>query len=227
MADVDKKINDYVQVLRNRATARDVRMNRIRAVRGENMDLLFPSAFSEDWPKPIVANFIRTAARDVAESIAPLPAVNCSSGAMKTERDKQRAGTKNKIGHYYLEHSRLAVQMLRAADWYGSYGFMPIYVEPDYDEQCPYMALEDPFGFYYEKNRRGRVVAAAKVWLDYASRLAAMFPEARNQIMGETNKRGASDSTLEVIRFSDNEQTVLYVPQRGMVLAQTENLTSR
>ena len=55
--------------LRVQNTDRDKRMRDIKLVRGGQMDHVFPELFPEDGPftRPIVANMIDVAARDLAE----------------------------------------------------------------------------------------------------------------------------------------------------------------
>jgi hypothetical protein len=53
-------------------------MRDVLSVRQGDLSKVYPSMFSEDYPKPLVANFIDVAARDLAEGMAPLPSFNCS-----------------------------------------------------------------------------------------------------------------------------------------------------
>jgi hypothetical protein len=58
---------------------RDIRMEQIQAVRKGNMADVFPDMFPSDMPHSMIANFIDVAARDLAEVLAPLPSINCST----------------------------------------------------------------------------------------------------------------------------------------------------
>jgi hypothetical protein len=43
------------------AVAQDARHARIRMARAGNLQLIAPDAFSEEWPAPVIANFIDVA----------------------------------------------------------------------------------------------------------------------------------------------------------------------
>src|SRR5688572_32900665 len=113
---------------------RDRRMMEVTLVRKGEVNIMAPGLFSEDWPKPIISNAIDVIARDFAGTLAPLPSLNCSSRAMRTDADKRKAGKKNKIGASYWKSSDLANHMLVGSDWYLTYGFLPFYVEPNFEK---------------------------------------------------------------------------------------------
>lgn len=224
------EINRKVKTLEQRYAERDSRMYDVQAIRNGNAADVFPHLFPRNWPKPVIANFVDVAARDLAEVIAPLPSFNCNSGQMVTESAKKRASKRTKIAHYYVQHSELARQMPTGADQYLTYGFLPILIEPDFEAQCPRLRLEDPMGGYPEFNRWGEVTSYAKKTLKTAGELAAEWPEYRTQILGRDafGANAGPSAMLEVIRFSDSDQTVLYVPTRdNLILAQVENKLGR
>ncbi len=75
-----RSIGRRVDVLRQRNADRDARMLQVRAVRVGNLtDSMFGDLFPREWPKPIVANVVDTAARDLAEMTAPLPTFSAAS----------------------------------------------------------------------------------------------------------------------------------------------------
>src|SRR6185312_10267029 len=113
--------------MKRAAIERDQNMITISLVRQNKPELLFEELFSDTWRKPIVANFIDTVAREFAEMVAPLPALNCSVGAMKSDADKRRAALRNKIGSHYMRVSDLAPHMFEFADSYFTYGFAVMY----------------------------------------------------------------------------------------------------
>lgn len=212
------------------AASRDVRMREIRMVRAGDVETLYPGMFSEDFPKPIVANVIDSCARDLAESIAPLPALKCSSKTMVTEADRKRAARKDHIGHSYWATSKLATAMFSAADRFLSYGFLPMYAEIDFKRKTPVIRLEDPIGSYYEKDRHGVVTWYAKVWTERAVDIAAKFPEHAARILQPTTVWEESDPNrlLTVVRYCDAQQWVLYLPDcEHHVLTSYENLTDQ
>jgi hypothetical protein len=74
-------IPSRVDALRARYQNRDQRMSEVQAVRRGNIESIAPDLFNEAWKRPIVANMIDTAARDMAAMLAPLPAFNCSAAS--------------------------------------------------------------------------------------------------------------------------------------------------
>ena len=53
--------------LKERNTARDVRMAQVAQIRANNGEAIAPGLFSTDWPKSVVANFVDMAARDLSK----------------------------------------------------------------------------------------------------------------------------------------------------------------
>ena len=70
-----KEVAAKVSRLQSRYAARDQRMRDVLSVRQGDIGKVYPAMFSEDYPKPLVANFIDVAARDLAEAMAPLPSL--------------------------------------------------------------------------------------------------------------------------------------------------------
>lgn len=229
MAAVDKKVAVKVATLRARNHDRDNRMRQIRLVRAGDVDELYPGMFGSEWPKPVVANFIDVAAQDVAAVLAPLPSLSCASGSMQTDIDRRRAEKKNKIGYNYWRESRLATQMFAGADRWNSYGFLPMYVEADFDRGMPIIQVEDPWGSYYENDRWGRTVVLARCWTEEVGVLAAKWPEYAGRLKVDTQGRVVGDDTkVQCVRYCDDDQTILYVPDRNdLVLTQYPNPLSR
>lgn len=199
-----EKIADRIKRLKNAAGARDRRMHEVTMVRRGDVHLMAPGLFSEDWPKAIISNEIDTIARDFAGTLAPLPALNCASRAMRTDRDKRRAERKNKIGANYWRESELASRMFVGADHYGTYGFVVGYVEPDFDCNMPKIRLEDSTSCFYEKDRFGTVNFFAKVWREPAWQLAERFPELEALIVPrDAIGRPVPERQVEVARVAD------------------------
>lgn len=162
VAKVDPYIDRVVRYLQERHAERDARMNIMRLLRAGKLDAVDPAAFNDLFPKPVVSNFIASAAEDFSNNVGQLPALNCASGSMKTEADKKRADLKNKIGNTYWIDSRIEKGMFQGADWYDTFGFLPLYVEPRPDTKVPHIHIENPVGAYYHRNRYGRVTCYAK-----------------------------------------------------------------
>ena len=134
--------------LRVQNNDRDQRMRDIKQVRGGQMGMVFPELFPEDGPftRPIVANMIDVAARDLAEVIAPLPSFNCSSSSMVSDSARKRAELRTRIATYYVQYSQLQKQAYTAADRYVTYGFVPGIVEIDWEEKMPRIKWLDAMG---------------------------------------------------------------------------------
>jgi hypothetical protein len=226
VAAVSDRVLATVDALKQAATARDERMRAIKLVRAGDVDELVPGLFADEWPKPVVANFIDTAAQDFAAVLAPLPSLSCASGSMQTDVDRRRAEKKNKIGYDYWRESRLATQMFAGTDRFNCYGFLPFYVEADFDRQMPIIQVEDPLGCYYVNDRWGRTKVLTRCWMETVGRLRRMWPEAAGLIQRDNSGRIADDQIqLEVVRYCDDNETILYLPGRsgGLVLQQYRN----
>lgn len=222
-----EQIASKVAALRSHYAGRDARMADIHAVRRGEMEQIAPGMFSEDFPKPLIANMIDTVARDLAEVIAPLPAFNCSASTSVSDTGRRFADKRTKIAAHYVETSKLQTQMFSGADQYLSYGFLPFMVEADVEHGCPRIEVVDPLGCYPMYDRWGRVVGFAQRMIKAAHELCAQFPELEGAIKDPSKTTGTT-SMLEVIRFSDADQTVMYLPERhNLVLARATNPLGR
>lgn len=201
----------------------------VLAVRRGDLDLVFPDLVSEDWPKPIISNFVDIAARDLAEVIAPLPAVNCSSTSMTSDAAKKFADKRAKIAQNYVQYSRLDVQMLTGADHYLTYGLGVLYIEPDFECSLPRMTIEDPMGGYPEYDRWGRCSAYTKRMYREAGILAELYPEHVDEILKLDRDLAktpvdSGENKLEIIRYCDGTQiTLVLVAERPIVLESVVN----
>lgn len=219
-----QEIANKVSVLKRRYAARDARMGDVLAVRRGEMTAIFSDYFPEGMAKPMVANFIDIAARDVAEVLAPLPSFNCVPSNTTSDRARTFADKKTMIVNNIVENSRLQTQMYTGADWYITYGFLPIVVEPDYEERLPRIRIENPLGAYPEFDRYGRCVAYAKRYMKTIAELVLEFPEYETQIVGRNPDMVDWNSPMEMIRYEDKEQIVLFLPTRkNLVLRRTAN----
>lgn len=230
MSNTIVEIEERRRQIRDRFLDRDQAMDMIQLVRHGDIDRLFPDLFSDDIPKSVVANLVDVAARDLAEVMAPLPNLACSSGNMKTDADRARSARKNKIGSYYWRKSRLETQMFEFADSYNSYGFAVFVVEPDVPMQMPKIRVENPMGCYYGRNRWGEVTEFVKEWQATAGELADTFPEFRGQILslGSGKKMREGSSWLTLVRYMDKDKTVIYLPEcNNVMLAMARNPISR
>lgn len=230
MAPLDLVVARHVERLRTSAEAvsRDARMTRITMVRAGNLDLIAPDAFSDEWPKPVIANFIDSAARDLAESLGPLPTLTCSTGKMNSEAAKRKAVLRSRIGSYYWNASRLKVHSVQAADWFFSFGFLPVVVEPDIEEDCPRIRFENPVMSYPDCDRFGNVRAYVKVVRKRAGELASLWPEHAGRLLAGMDRVSMADAELEVVRFSDADRDIFYLPgKERTVLVESAHGLSR
>jgi hypothetical protein len=218
------QVGARVQTLRYRAHTRDQRNGDVQMVRQGRIAEVYPNFFPEGVEQNVVANFIDIVARDLAEVIAPLPAVNCSAANQVSDRARQFADKRTRIASNYFRLSDLQVQMYNGADMYITYGFLPFIIELDEEEQQPRIRLENPIGAYPEFDRYGRCVAFAKRYSMTLGELVSQFPEHERQLLGSAGYKQELNSMIEMIRYYDKDQSVLFLPSRNnMVLSQAAN----
>lgn len=192
------------KLVKTRHATRDVRMQQIKQIREGKLSEVAPSLFPEDgpWQEPIVANMIDIAARDMAELIAPLPAINCTSSTMVTQKAREQASKKTKIAQGYVAHSDLQVQMYSGADAYVTYGMLPIRVEPCYETNMPMIRILNPVGSYPEIDRFGRVQAFWQKVVVAADVLKIQYPEYAS-IIDQTTGPFGNSGTIELLFYHD------------------------
>lgn len=223
MADVREVVSRFTR-LKARYAERDTRMAQVLAVREGRMSDIAPDMFPDTGPfqEPITANMIDVAARDLAEMIAPLPAVNCHSSSMVKDSDQRRADVRTKIVQGYISTSDLQTQMFTGADWYLTYGFLVGKVELDYTRQSPVIRLLDPMGCYPEIDRFGRCTALFQRILVDPEDLAELYPEHRAAI--EEHFRLRSRTMLEVVSYHDATVDLMVCPEvENLVLLNQPN----
>lgn len=205
-----KEITDRMRDQQRRHRARDSRWESVSAARRGDLADVAPDMFSDEFPRPIVANFIDTVARDLAELIAPLPSFTCVSASMASDTARRFADKRTKIVQNYLLHSKLDRQMLSGADMFGTYACTPFYIEPDFDNRMPRITIEDPTGAYADIDRWGRLRAYHKRWYHDCHALATMFPEFAASIedASKSDAYGGGDM-VEVLRYCDDKQISL------------------
>lgn len=222
MADI-QQIAARVKQLREKARERDSRWADVLEVRKGNINKVFPGLFPDDYPKPMVANFIDIAARDVSEVIAPLPAFNCSATNSVSDRARQKADKRTMIAAGYRDQSRLQVQMFTGADRYVTFGLLPILIEIDYERKTPIINIDDPIGSYPDFDRFGRLVSYTKRYTKTVADLVRDFPEHESVIRGRYNTTNDL-SRMDMYRYHDKNTTMLFLPERNnFVLAETPN----
>ena len=200
--------------LRAKFGKRDANMKLVKRVRAGEMHEIEEMAqyFSDDLPRATTANTIKVAAEDMANVMGALPALACASGNGTTQADQRRAEKKNKIGSFYWSQSRLEEEFTTLADHFNSYGVGILCVEPAYERRLPLIRVESPEGFYYLRDRFGRVVECTKEWQQEVDELVALFPEHADALKIEGRGDGG---IVTVVRYSHKDHgTMLFVPER-------------
>lgn len=198
-------------------------MRDVLSVRQGDISKVYPAMFSEDYPKPLVANFVDVAARDLAEVMAPLPSFNCAATNMVSDTQRKAADTRTRIANHYISASELQIQMYQGADWFNTYGLLPAIVEMDYETNNPRIRLLNPFGVYPEIDRFGRCISLTQVTATDAETLAAQYPEFYSQIIPQ-NSYLANTPYLTLVRYHDKDQDLIFIPERkNLVLANIPN----
>jgi len=224
MALTIEQISARVQSLRYRNSERDARNLDVLAVRKGKIAEVYPDFFPDGVDANVVANFIDIVARDLSEVMAPLPAVNCSAANQVNDRARSFADKRTRIASNYFSHSDLSVQMYSGADWYITYGFVPFIIELDDEDKLPRIRVENPIGAYPEFDRYGRCVAFAKRYTMTLGELVAQFPEYDNILLGGMGYKQDLNGQVEIIRYYDKDQSVVYVPAKdNLILSQAKN----
>jgi hypothetical protein len=223
-----EQISARVENLRERAAERDSRQQDVLAVRKGQIATVYPDFFPEGVDANVVANFIDIVARDLSEVMAPLPSVNCSAANQANDRARKFADTRTRIATNYFSHSDLQVQMYTGADLYITFGFVPFIIELDEEAGLPRIRIENPVGAYPEFDRYGRCIAFAKRYYMAVGELASQFPEYAHILLGKEMYKSDMNSQIEIVRYYDDQQSILYVPERNnLVLSQAKNPIGR
>ena len=213
-----------VQTLRYRNSSRDQRNGDVQFVRQGKISQVYPNFVPDGIDQNVVANFVDVVARDLAEMIAPLPAINCSAVNQTSDRARTFADKRTRIAANYFRHSELEVNMFNGADMYITYGFLPFIIELDEEAKLPRIRLENPVGSYPEFDRYGRCIAFAKRYSLTLGELVAQYPDYERQILGPDGYKQDMNGIIEMIRYYDKDQSVIYLPSRSnFVLSQAPN----
>ena len=196
----------------------------VQMVRQGKISQVYPNFFPDGIDQNVVANFIDVVARDLAEMIAPLPAINCSAVNQTSDRARIFADKRTRIASNYFRLSELEVNMFNGADMFVTYGFLPFIIELDEEAKLPRIRLENPVGAYPEFDRYGRCIAFVKRYSMTLGELVAQFPDFERQILGPEGYKQDLNGMIEMIRYYDKDQSVLYLPSRtNFVLSQAPN----
>jgi hypothetical protein len=214
------KVAQKVETLRRATADRDQRHRDVHDVRSGDIESVMPGAMPDAWPKPIVANMIDTAARDMAEVMGAMPSINCASGVITTDKAKKFSGKRTKIANAYIQNSKLqAGKQVTFCDYYNTYGLAVYVVEPDFENKAPMIRVENPMGVYPEMDLYGRIRSYTKVWREEAIHLAAKFPHLlrvlqSNEVGGQA-QAGWAEREIEVVKYCDADQITMYLPNHG------------
>lgn len=218
-----REIRAQYDRVKARHADRDSRMQNVLAVRQGRMRDVYPDLFPEGpFDRGIVANMVDVAARDFAEVLAPLPAVNCSSATMVSDRARGFAEKRTRIANGYLDFSDLQGQMYTAADRYVTYGFVPSIIEIDIDERMPRIRFLDSIGAYPVFDRWGEICAGFFSFFKTRDELVAMYPDAAG-ILTKNNPAGGN-TMVEVVRYHDRYVDMLFLARgESTVLESVKN----
>jgi hypothetical protein len=218
------QVSARIASLRYRARQQTSRQLDVLAVRQGRIAEVYPAFFPEGVDQNVVANFIDVVARDLSEVMAPLPAINCSAASQVSDRARQFADKRTRVAANYFANSDLQVQMYTGADMYITYGFLPFCIELDEEAKIPRIRIENPMGAFPEFDRYGRCVAFAKVYTLTLGELVSQFPEFEETILGKDRYEQDLNHQVEMVRYYDKEQSLIYLPQRSnLVLSQANN----
>jgi hypothetical protein len=220
--------------LRATQAERQNKNRQVAAARRGDINDVMPGVFPSNWPKPVVANIIDTTARDLAEILARLPAIDCQSSQTTTQKSKKNSAKRTKIALHYIDHSRIKLQLYSGCDWFFSFAAMPLVVEPDFNERTPVMRIDDPRGAYWETDFYGNVKVYAKCWQDTVSSLCAKFPDLKAWIdnrpdadpFGKTARQ--NEQKLDVVKIYVDNRIIMFLPERnGLILSQATHKLGR
>jgi hypothetical protein len=212
-----------VRKLRDHYHTRDARYADLLSIRQGNIQQVFPGMFPDEFPKPMVANFIDVAARDVSEVIAPLPTFSCMTTNSTSDRARKRADIRTMIAAGYRDTCNLQTLMYSGADRYITYGMLAFIVEPDYENNRPMIRIDSPIGTYPEYDRFGKLLSYTKRYQKTVRELINDFPELEGEIRGPYENRN-SERMLEIFRYQDKDELVLFIPERkNLILERAKN----
>jgi hypothetical protein len=205
------RVFDRVKSVKDKWSHRDIASELMRAVLAGEWEKVAADAFTDEYPAPMVANRIKVMSKDVAASLAPLPSVNCVAYNTASDDAKKFAEKRGRIARSYLDGSDLDAHMTDFATSYNTFGLGVFFVEPDFALKTPKIRVRDGSGVYCVWDAQGRTVWAFEEFCLPAYELAALFPAAE-AVLEEYDKH---DGTVRVIRYSDRERTVTYLPECG------------
>lgn len=225
----DLALVSRVNALRSKYHYRDVAAGQVSAVRSGDFDKISPGAFSDEYPRPIVANLIDVYGKHAAAALGILPTIRCGSPTMASDRAKARATKRTTIANHYVKRSRMRDQMQVGADQFYTFGMIVGEVYPDFGESTPELLVRDSRQVYPVWDYKGRTVEAAMVFRKRLVDLQAEYPELSVELaLGASFVSNGVDREVEVIRHVDAHAITLLVPElQGLVLSRLTNPVGR
>lgn len=223
----DMGLKARVDMLRERYGYRDAEATLVTNVRKGDWHLLDADAFSDAYPRPIVANMIDVQARHMAAALSPLPSMRCRASSLgASQASKDRADKRTKILNHYFERSKVAGQMQTGADQFGALGLIVAQIVPNFEKKMPDIVIRDSRNFYPVWNAKGHTLEAAHVFNMRVVDLIAQYPEAAISLNRSTvgKSAGAEGRIVEVTHHDDGEWITLQVGEcQGMILSRIKN----
>jgi hypothetical protein len=123
----------------------------------------------------------------------------------------------------YRDSCNLQTMMYSGADRYITFGMLAFIIEPDYDNNRPMIRIDSPIGAYPEYDRFNKLISYTKRYQKTVRELINDFPEHEGAIRGPYESR-SSERLLEVFRYQDKDELVLFVPERkNLTLQRAKN----
>lgn len=217
--------NGRLEAMRKQAWGRDKRQQDVLAMRRGDYEAVSHGLLPEGFDRALVSNLIDTAAHDLAEVMAPLPSVSCSSSSITAQIKKDFANKRSLIANHYIQSSRLSDQMYGGADKFVSFGWFAYKVCPDFDTKSPYIQVSESTTAYFTQDHRGRTAQYVEVMQVPASELCLMYPEYTMAFKTYAQSRHGDD--IEVAEWHDKDYVALWCPDMKLLLSATKNVLGR
>jgi len=214
------RIVKFVERLQNQNARRDVTAMQVLQIRDGDYSA-FAQHLPEEFPQPLIANLIDTAARDMAESQAAMPSFSCGSPTTTNDTERKFSDKRSRIALSYVQRSRLGAKRVSGTDRYNTLGYMIYVVDAVFSEKAPIIRIVECPTSYYTLDGLGRVKHLAEVYTAPKHELAARFPEYESVI------KSYREEDLDVIHWYDENCQALILRNSGVCLVKVPNPISR
>lgn len=223
----DTGLKSRVDMLRERYAYRDAEVTLVTNVRRGDWHLLDPDAFSDAYPRPIVANMIDVQGRHAAAALSPLPSMRCRASSQgASQAAKSRADMRTKIVNHYIERSKVEAQMQTGADQFAALGLIVAQIVPNFEDKMPDILIRDSRNFYPVWDGKGRTIEAAHVFNMRVVDIVAQYPEAGPLLNrpGVGKNVSGQGRVVEVTHHDDGKFISLFVNDaNGLMLSRVRN----